>query len=60
MTVTFRDTLAEIALDVETTDDSAIERLEHALTSSFSLRIPVRRVAELPRFESKAKRWTRQ
>ena len=59
VTVTSRDTLAEIALDVETADGSAIGRLEHALTFAFSLRIPVRRVDSLPRFELKAKRWTR-
>ena len=58
VTVTQRDALAEIAIEIETADDSAIKRLEHALTSAFSLRIPVRRVAELPRFELKAKRWT--
>ena len=35
------------------------ERLERALRTSFSLRIPVERVAQgsLPRFELKAKRW---
>ena len=60
VTVTSHDALAEIALEIEITDDSAVSQLEHALTSAFSLRIPVRRVAELPRFELKAKRWTRQ
>ena len=59
VTVTSRDTLAEIALEIETAHESAMARLENALTSAFSLRILVRRVAELPRFELKAKRWTR-
>ena len=55
--VTSRDTLAEIALEIETTAGDAVARLEKALTSAFSLRIPVRRVDALPRFELKAKRW---
>lgn len=59
VTVTSRDTLAEIALEIETADDTAAARLESALTSAFSLRISVRRVATLPRFELKAHRWIR-
>ena len=57
VTVTSRDTLAEIALEVESATDSAVSHLESALTSAFSLRIPVRRVEALPRFELKARRW---
>ena len=57
VTVTSRDTLAEIVLEIETTDASAASLLERALTSAFSLRIPVRRVETLPRFELKARRW---
>ena len=57
--VTSRDTLAEIALEIECADESAVAALERALTSAFSLRVPVRRVSELPRFELKAKRWNR-
>jgi phenylacetate-CoA ligase len=52
-------TLVEAAVDVECRDDSATAALTRALASAFSLRIPVRRVAEgtLPRFDMKAKRW---
>ena len=57
VTVTSRDTLAEIVLEIETTDASAASLLERALTSAFSLRIPVQRVETLPRFELKARRW---
>ena len=57
VTVTSRETLAEIALEIETAAEDAVTRLEKALTSAFSLRIPVRRVDSLPRFELKAKRW---
>lgn len=51
--------LVEAAVDVECRDDSATTALTRALASAFSLRIPVRRVAEgtLPRFDMKAKRW---
>ena len=55
--VTSRDALAEIALEIETANEGAVSFLENALTSAFSLRIPVRRVESLPRFELKAKRW---
>ena len=51
--------LVEIALDIETTDAAAPAKLEQALTAAFSLRIPARRVADLPRFELKAQRWIR-
>ena len=58
-TVTQHDALAEIALEIECANDAAAPLLESALASAFSLRIPVRRVDSLPRFELKAKRWTR-
>lgn len=60
--VSRRGPLAEVALAIECASaDTALE-LEAALTSAFSLRIPVRRVAAgtLPRFELKAQRWIRQ
>ena len=60
VTVTSRETLAEIALEIECVDESAAPALERALTSAFSLRIPVRRVEALPRFELKARRWTQE
>ena len=57
VTVTQDGALAEIALEVESTSDLAAPLLGSALTSAFSLRIPVRRVEALPRFELKARRW---
>jgi phenylacetate-CoA ligase len=52
--------LLELAVAIESPDESAAGQLEEALTQAFSLRIPVRRVAagSLPRFEFKARRWT--
>jgi phenylacetate-CoA ligase len=54
-----RGSLAEVAVQIESLDDGAAERLETALASAFSLRIPVLRVetGALPRFEMKARRW---
>lgn len=54
-----RNTLTEVEVQIESADDAAAKKLEHTLTSTFSLRIPVTRVAEhtLPRFEMKARRW---
>jgi phenylacetate-CoA ligase len=54
-----RNTLTEVEVQIESPDDGAAKKLERALTSTFSLRIPVTRVAEhtLPRFEMKARRW---
>jgi phenylacetate-CoA ligase len=54
-----RGALVELALAIESADDFAASQLEAALSSAFSLRIPVRRVAagSLPRFELKARRW---
>jgi phenylacetate-CoA ligase len=57
VTVTKRSEMTELSVEVETPDDTAASRLERALTDAFTLRIPVSRVAELPRFELKAKRW---
>lgn len=50
-------TLAEVALEVECAEEVGARRLEKALSAAFSLRIPVRRVEALPRFELKARRW---
>jgi phenylacetate-CoA ligase len=54
-----RNALAEVEVQKESSDDSAAKQLECALTSTFSLRIPVTRVEAhtLPRFEMKARRW---
>jgi phenylacetate-CoA ligase len=54
-----RNALIEVEVQIESPDDDAAKKLEHALTSAFSLRIPVTRVAAhtLPRFEMKARRW---
>jgi phenylacetate-CoA ligase len=54
-----RAALTEVEVQIESGDDSAAKKLERALTSTFSLRIPVTRVAAhtLPRFEMKARRW---
>ena len=56
--VSRRGALTEVALQIEG-EDAAAEKLARALTSAFSLRIPVTRVARgtLPRFEMKARRW---
>jgi phenylacetate-CoA ligase len=59
VTVSRRGALVEISIEVETTDGDVTRKVEHALSSAFSLRIPVRRVepGSLPRFEMKARRW---
>ncbi len=51
-------TLCEVELEIEASAPAAAQ-LERALASAFSLRIPVRCVAEnsLPRSEMKARRW---
>ena len=58
--------MAEMVIDVEPAPDHAGDaqlgrRLEMALTNAFAMRIPVRLVpaGSLPRFEMKARRWTR-
>jgi phenylacetate-CoA ligase len=57
--VSRRGALVEIAVNIESVQERAVPELEAALTSAFSLRIPVRRVeaGALPRFEMKARRW---
>jgi phenylacetate-CoA ligase len=57
--ISTRGALAEMAIDIECADDTAPSQLEAALASAFSLRVPVRRVEALPRFELKARRWVR-
>ncbi len=54
-----RGALTEMAVQIESDDAASVEKLTHALTSAFALRIPVVRVAAntLPRFEMKARRW---
>ena len=61
VTVSRRDALTELEVEIESSDDTAPGRLERSLNQAFSLRIPVTRVAHgtLPRFEMKARRWTR-
>jgi phenylacetate-CoA ligase len=53
------DTLIEVDVQIESPDEASAKKLENALSSTFSLRIPVTRVAthSLPRFEMKARRW---
>ena len=60
--VSRRGVLSELALQVEAPGDASVRDLERALTSAFSLRIPVTRVecGTLPRFELKARRWVRR
>ncbi len=57
--VSRRGALTEVGLKIECGDEAAVGKLERALTTAFSLRIPVARVAanSLPRFEMKARRW---
>ena len=56
-----RGSLAEVEVQIESDDERAAEKLERALATAFSLRIPVTRVAThtLPRFELKARRWVK-
>jgi hypothetical protein len=53
--------MTELAIEIESPDDTAGSRLAAKLTEAFTLRIPVTRVAAgaLPRFELKARRWMR-
>jgi phenylacetate-CoA ligase len=59
--VTRNGAMTELAIEIESDDDTATARLAAKLTESFTLRIPVTRVASgtLPRFELKARRWVR-
>jgi phenylacetate-CoA ligase len=59
VTVSSVESLAEISLEIESVNEGAAPMLESALTAAFALRIPVRCVDALPRFELKAKRWKR-
>ncbi|HZJ17391.1 MAG TPA: AMP-binding protein [Chthoniobacteraceae bacterium] len=59
VTVTSVESLTEISVEIESVNEFAAPMLESALTAAFALRIPVRRVDSLPRFELKAKRWNR-
>jgi phenylacetate-CoA ligase len=57
--VSHRGAMREIGLSVEAESAAAAGQLERALTSAFTLRIPVTLAASgsLPRFELKARRW---
>jgi phenylacetate-CoA ligase len=59
--VTRDGAMTELAIEIESDDDTAASRLAAKFTESFTLRIPVTRVAagSLPRFELKARRWVR-
>jgi phenylacetate-CoA ligase len=59
--VTRHGAMTELAIEIESDDDTAPARLATKLTESFTLRIPVTLVASgtLPRFELKARRWVR-
>ncbi len=59
VTVWKRSEMTELAIEIESLDVDAAAQLEQALSQSFSLRIPVERADELPRFELKAHRWRR-
>jgi phenylacetate-CoA ligase len=54
------DAMDELELRIELEPDAApdlVKQLENKLRDTFSMRIPVRLVDSLPRFEFKAKRW---
>jgi phenylacetate-CoA ligase len=59
--VTRNGAMTELAIEIESDDDTAPSRLAAKLADSFTLRIPVTRVASgtLPRFDFKARRWVR-
>jgi phenylacetate-CoA ligase len=59
--VTRNGAMTELAIEIESEDDTTAARLAAKLTESFTLRIPVTRVTAgtLPRFELKARRWVR-
>ena len=57
------EAMDEIELRLELEPDAAselVKHLEQKLRDTFSMRIPVRVVSELPRHEFKAKRWLRE
>lgn len=56
------DAMDELELRIELEPDAApdlVKQLENKLRDTFSMRIPVRLVDSLPRFEFKAKRWVK-
>ena len=56
------DAMDELELRIELEADAApdlVKQLENKLRDTFSMRIPVRLVDSLPRFEFKAKRWVK-
>ena len=57
-----RQAMAELAIEIESSDATAAEVLERRLQASLAVRVPVTRVPEgtLPRSELKAKRWVRK
>ena len=61
LTVSTLQAMTEITAQIESDDDTAAQRLQHAFDQIFGLRIPVEhlRHGSLPRFEMKAKRWTK-
>jgi len=63
--VTKAGALTELAVEIEAAKDmsdvtSLARKLERAFHDALSLRVPVRTVTALPRFEMKAKRWVRE
>ena len=54
--------MTELSIEVESDDETIAARVASRFTEAFTLRIPVTRVASgtLPRFELKARRWTRE
>lgn len=59
--VTRNGAMTELAIEIESADDTSASRLAAKLTEAFTLRIPVKHLAPgtLPRFELKARRWVR-
>jgi phenylacetate-CoA ligase len=60
VTISKQGAMAEISVEIESTTSSAAEELQRAFDETFSLRIPVKNVQQLPRFEHKARRWVKQ
>jgi phenylacetate-CoA ligase len=60
--VSRRGEMVELALHIECARHDIVPKIERALNSAFSLRIPVLALPEgtLPRFEMKARRWIRR
>ena len=54
------DAMDEIEVQIELAADAAptlLKQIEIKLRDTFAMRIPVRAVTELPRYEFKSKRW---